>query len=194
MAADDGRVVSNFIVQALQGQPITIYGKGTQTRSFCYVDDLLDGLMLLMATPREVSFPVNLGNDSEFTIAELADFVLAKTGSTSKIVHSPIPVDDSRPRMTEDLKAVGVDAGHRRVGRLMRENGTIAARKRKFRATADSDNTFNIAPNLLDRDFTAEGPNQNWAGDISYIGTRGGWRPLWVMDRWRRQGESGGRP
>lgn len=110
MAADDGRVVSNFIVQALQGQPITIYGKGTQTRSFCYVDDLLDGLMLLMATPREVSFPVNLGNDSEFTIAELADFVLAKTGSTSKIVHSPIPVDDPqqrRPDLTLARKVLG---------------------------------------------------------------------------------------
>jgi len=98
MAADDGRVVSNFIVQALRGQPITIYGQGTQTRSFCYLDDLVDGLMLLMATPPEVNFPVNLGNDGEFTIAELADFVLVKIGSASKIVHSPIPVDDPRQR------------------------------------------------------------------------------------------------
>jgi UDP-glucuronate decarboxylase len=110
MAADDGRVVSNFIVQALQGQAITIYGKGTQTRSFCYVDDLLDGLMLLMATSPEVSFPVNLGNDGEFTIAELADIVLLKTGSTSKIVHSPIPMDDPqqrRPDLTLARKVLG---------------------------------------------------------------------------------------
>lgn len=98
MAPDDGRVVSNFIVQALRGQPITIYGNGTQTRSFCYVDDLLDGLMLLMATPHEVSYPVNLGNDGEFTIAELAEIVLAKTGSRSRIVNSPIPVDDPQQR------------------------------------------------------------------------------------------------
>jgi UDP-glucuronate decarboxylase len=98
MAADDGRVVSNFITQALRGLPITIYGQGTQTRSFCYLDDLVDGLVLLMATPPAVSYPVNLGNDGEFTIAELADLVLSKTGSSSMIVHSPIPVDDPRQR------------------------------------------------------------------------------------------------
>ena len=77
-----------------------------------------------------------------------------------------------RPRMTEELKEVGVDVGHRRVGRLMRENGTVVERTRKFKATTDSDHTFNIAPNLLDRDFTADRPNQKWAGDISYIWTR----------------------
>jgi len=74
-----------------------------------------------------------------------------------------------RPRMTEELKEVGVDVGHRRVGRLMRENGIIVERTRKFKATTDSDHTFNIAPNLLDRDFHAPEPNQKWAGDISYI-------------------------
>jgi transposase InsO family protein len=80
-----------------------------------------------------------------------------------------------RPRMTEELKEVGVDVGHRRVGRLMRENGITVKRTRKFKATTDSDHTFNIAaPNLLDRDFTADRPNQKWAGDISYIWTREG--------------------
>lgn len=98
MAADDGRVVSNFIIQALQDQPITIYGNGAQTRSFCFVDDLLDGLMLLMATPHDVSYPINLGNDGEFTIAELAEVVLAKIGSGSRIVNSAIPVDDPQQR------------------------------------------------------------------------------------------------
>ncbi|WP_141693140.1 IS3 family transposase, partial [Thioclava sp. SK-1] len=80
-----------------------------------------------------------------------------------------------RPRMTEELKEVGIDVGHRRVGRLMRENGITVERTRKFKATTDSDHTFNIAPNLLDRDFTAERPNQKWAGDMSYIWTREGW-------------------
>jgi transposase InsO family protein len=85
-----------------------------------------------------------------------------------------------RPRMTEELKEVGVDVGHRRVGRLMRENGVTVERTRKFKATTDSDHTFNIAPNLLDRDFSAAGPNQKWAGDISYIRTREGWLYLAV--------------
>lgn len=86
-----------------------------------------------------------------------------------------------RPRMTEELKEVGVDVGHRRVGRLMRENGIVVERTRKFKATTDSDHTFNIAPNLLDRDFTADRPNQKWAGDISYIWTREGWLYLAVI-------------
>jgi len=74
-----------------------------------------------------------------------------------------------RPRMTEELKEAGLDVGHRRVGRLMRENGIVVERTRKFKATTDSDLTFNIAPNLLERDFTTDQPNQKWAGDISYI-------------------------
>jgi putative transposase len=86
-----------------------------------------------------------------------------------------------RPRMTEELKEVGVDVGHRRVGRLMRENGIIVERTRKFKATTDSNHTFNIAPNLLDRGFTADRPNQKWAGDISYIWTREGWLYLAVI-------------
>lgn len=86
-----------------------------------------------------------------------------------------------RPRMTEELKEVGIDVGHRRVGRLMRENGITVERTRKFKATTDSDHSFNIAPNLLDRDFSATGPNQKWAGDISYIWTREGWLYLAVI-------------
>ena len=86
-----------------------------------------------------------------------------------------------RPRMTEELKEVGVDVGHRRVGRLMRENGIVVERTRKFKATTDSDHAFNIAPNLLERDFTADQPNQKWAGDISYIWTREGWLYLAVI-------------
>lgn len=86
-----------------------------------------------------------------------------------------------RPRMTEELKEVGVSVGHRRVGRLMRENGITVERTRKFKATTDSDHTFNIAPNLLVRDFSAAGPNQKWAGDISYIWTREGWLYLAVI-------------
>ncbi len=86
-----------------------------------------------------------------------------------------------RSRMTEELKEIGVDVGHRRVGRLMRENGIVVARTRKHKATTDSDHAFNIAPNLLDRDFMADQSNQKWAGDISYIWTREGWLYLAVI-------------
>jgi len=86
-----------------------------------------------------------------------------------------------RPRMTEELKEVGVDVGHRRVGRLMRQNGISVVRTRKYKVTTDSNHRFNIAPNLLDRDFAADRPNQKWAGDISYIWTREGWLYLAVM-------------
>ncbi len=94
----DGRVVSNFIVQALQGEPITIYGDGGQTRAFCYVDDLVDGLVRLMAAPDEVTGPVNLGNPGEFTILELAEKVLSLTGSRSKLEFQPLPRDDPMQR------------------------------------------------------------------------------------------------
>jgi UDP-glucuronate decarboxylase len=93
MAVDDGRVVSNFIVQALRNQPITIYGDGKQTRSFCYVSDLIEGVWRLMNTER-LTGPVNIGNPNEFTIRELADTVLSLTGSRSAIVHRPLPQDD----------------------------------------------------------------------------------------------------
>jgi UDP-glucuronate decarboxylase len=94
MRPDDGRVVSNFIVQALRGQDITIYGDGSQTRSFCYVDDLIDGLMRLMNTADDFTGPVNIGNPGEFTMLELAQKVIELTGSRSQIVHRPLPQDD----------------------------------------------------------------------------------------------------
>ena len=95
----DGRVVSNFIRQALAGEPITIYGEGTQTRSFCFVDDLLDGFQALMDAPNEVTGPVNLGNPGEFTIRELAEMTVELSGSRSQIVKSrPLPADDPLQR------------------------------------------------------------------------------------------------
>jgi UDP-glucuronate decarboxylase len=98
MHPNDGRVVSNFIVQALLGRDITIYGEGSQTRSFCYVDDLIDGLIRLMGTSHEVTGPVNIGNPDEFSILELASTVISLTGSSSKIIHKPLPQDDPRQR------------------------------------------------------------------------------------------------
>ena len=98
MHPNDGRVVSNFIVQALLGRDITVYGDGAQTRSFCYVDDLIDGLIRLMATADAVTGPINLGNPVEFTILQLAEKVIALTGARSKIVHKPLPEDDPRQR------------------------------------------------------------------------------------------------
>ena len=98
MHPSDGRVVSNFIVQALQGQPITIFGDGQQTRSFCYVDDLIRGFIALMESPGDVTGPINLGNPGEFTIRELAEKVIAMTGSKSALVQLPLPVDDPRQR------------------------------------------------------------------------------------------------
>lgn len=98
MHPSDGRVVSNFIVQALKGDPITLYGDGNQTRSFCYVDDLIEGFIRLMESPADVTGPVNLGNPVEFTMHELAELVLAETGSKSKLVHLPLPADDPRQR------------------------------------------------------------------------------------------------
>ena len=98
MHPNDGRVVSNFIMQALRGEDITLYGDGQQTRSFCYVDDLLDAMLRMMDTPDDFPGPVNIGNPQEFTMAELANEVLILTGSTSKICHLPIPSDDPRQR------------------------------------------------------------------------------------------------
>ena len=98
MHHNDGRVVSNFIVQALRGESITIYGEGNQTRSFCYVDDLLDGFLKLMATERGFTGPVNLGNPYEFTIKQLAERVIALTGSSSPLVFKPLPADDPTQR------------------------------------------------------------------------------------------------
>lgn len=101
MHPNDGRVVSNFIVQAIRGEEITIYGDGSQTRSFCYVDDLVDGLIRLMDTPDDFTGPVNMGNPSEFTILDLAKKVIALTGSKSKIVFRPLPMDDPMQRQPD---------------------------------------------------------------------------------------------
>lgn len=98
MRADDGRVVSNFIVQALKSQDITVYGDGSQTRSFCYVDDLIEGFHRLMYSPRAIHTPVNIGNPGEFTVGELARQIIDMTGSRSKIVYRPLPIDDPRQR------------------------------------------------------------------------------------------------
>lgn len=103
MRPDDGRVVSNFVVEALRNQPITIYGDGTQTRSFCYVDDLVDGLVRLMAS--DLRTPVNIGNPGEFSVTELAAMVLAMTGSRSSVSHLPLPADDPRRRRPDIGKA-----------------------------------------------------------------------------------------
>ena len=101
MHPNDGRVVSNFIVQALRGDPITIYGSGAQTRSFCYVDDLIDGMVRLMNSPADFTGPVNIGNPGEFTMLELAEKVLTLTGSSSKLVFEPLPQDDPKQRQPD---------------------------------------------------------------------------------------------
>jgi UDP-glucuronate decarboxylase len=98
MATDDGRVVSNFIVQALRGNNITIYGSGLQTRSFCYVDDLIDGMMAMMNTDNEMIGPLNLGNPGEFTMFDLANMVIKLTGTDSQILQMPLPQDDPKQR------------------------------------------------------------------------------------------------
>jgi len=131
MHPNDGRVISNFIVQALKGEPITIYGDGSQTRSFCYVDDMIDGFVALMATPAGFTGPVNLGNPVEFTIRELAEKVIAITGSKSRIEFKPLPADDPRQRQPDIGLArsklgweprVGLDAGLRLTVAFFRRN------------------------------------------------------------------------
>ena len=102
---EDGRVVSNFIVQALKNLPITIYGEGQQTRSFCYVDDLVEGFLGLMESAVDVTGPVNLGNPDEFTIRELAEIVIEMTGSRSKLEYGALPIDDPRQRQPNISKA-----------------------------------------------------------------------------------------
>jgi UDP-glucuronate decarboxylase len=105
MHPNDGRVVSNFIVQALKGEPITLYGDGSQTRAFCYVDDLIDGFLRMMAAPDDITGPMNLGNPVETSVAELAAMVIDLTGSRSKIVHQPLPVDDPIQRCPDISQA-----------------------------------------------------------------------------------------
>ncbi len=130
MLPNDGRVVSNFIVQALRGEPITLYGDGSQTRSFCYVDDLIDGMVRMMNTPQGFYGPLNLGNPVEFTIRELAEKVLALTGSKSRIERKPLPQDDPRQRQPDIALAksklgwqpkVALDDGLKETVRYFRE-------------------------------------------------------------------------
>jgi UDP-glucuronate decarboxylase len=105
MLPNDGRVVSNFIVQALEGRDITIYGDGSQTRSFCYVDDLVEGLLRLMESDPSVTGPINLGNPGEFSIKQLAEMVIAQVGSDSKIIYQPLPQDDPTQRKPDISQA-----------------------------------------------------------------------------------------
>jgi UDP-glucuronate decarboxylase len=110
MHPDDGRVVSNFIVQALEGRPITLYGDGSQTRSFCFVDDLIEGFLRLMATGDDVTGPINIGNPREMTVRELAEMVVEMVGSKSGIVFQPLPADDPlqrRPDITLAKETLG---------------------------------------------------------------------------------------
>jgi UDP-glucuronate decarboxylase len=106
MRCDDGRVISNVVCQALGGDDITIYGDGSQTRSFCYVDDMIEGLTRLMDSDRAVGMPVNLGNPNELKVRELVDLVIAMTGSRSRIVRRPLPEDDPRRRKPDISRAV----------------------------------------------------------------------------------------
>ena len=108
MHPSDGRVVSNFIVQALKGDDITLYGDGGQTRSFCYVDDLIEAKIRMMATGPEVTGPINIGNPTEFTIRELAELVIEITGSRSKLVFQPLPADDPKQRQPNIEKAAKI--------------------------------------------------------------------------------------
>ena len=129
----DGRVVSNFVVQALRGEPITIFGEGSQTRSFCYADDLIDGLIRLMESERGFTGPINLGNPNEFTIKELAEEVLRQTGAKNEIQYLPLPADDPKQRQPdisasprkvglepEDSSCRGAQANHRLFQQLTR--------------------------------------------------------------------------
>jgi UDP-glucuronate decarboxylase len=136
MHPNDGRVVSNFIVPALRGESLTLYGDGTQTRSFCYVDDLIEGLIRLMETPDEFTGPVNLGNPGEFTMKQLAEEVIRLTGSSSRLVFQPLPADDPRQRKPDITLAgkvlgwapsIALEEGLRRTiayfDALLRSNG-----------------------------------------------------------------------
>ena len=108
MHPNDGRVVSNFITQALREEDITIYGDGNQSRSFCYADDLVEGMVRMMETPADVIGPINIGNPKEFTILELAELVIELTGTKSKIKFEPLPSDDPRQRKPDISKAMAI--------------------------------------------------------------------------------------
>jgi UDP-glucuronate decarboxylase len=141
MHPNDGRVVSNFIVQALRNDPITLYGDGTQTRAFCYVDDLIEGFVRMMDAPDDITGPMNLGNPVETSVAELAQLIIELTGSRSKLVHRPLPVDDPIQRCPDISQAkallnweprtnlrVGLQRTIDYFDKLLSERGKAAAR------------------------------------------------------------------
>lgn len=130
MHPNDGRVVSNFVVQALRGEPITVYGDGSQTRAFCYVDEMIDGFIRLMAAPDDVSGPVNLGNPQETSVLKLAEKVVTMTGSTSKIVFKPCPSDDPKQRLPDIALARSTLGWHPTIGLDEGLESTIAYFKR----------------------------------------------------------------
>lgn len=106
LAAEDGRVTSNFILQALRNQPVTVYGDGSQTRSLCFVDDMVDGLAAMMASPEDVAGPINIGNPDEHSVLELAETIIAMTGSSSEIMFGPLPIDDPHRRRPDIDRAI----------------------------------------------------------------------------------------
>jgi UDP-glucuronate decarboxylase len=126
MRCDDGRVVSNVICQALSGDDITIYGDGSQTRSFCFVDDMVDALSRLMDSDRAVGMPVNVGNPDELTVSELVELVVDMTGSQSRVVHQPLPEDDPRRRKPDISRAVELLGWRPTVGLQQGLEATIA--------------------------------------------------------------------
>jgi UDP-glucuronate decarboxylase len=142
MHPNDGRVVSNFIVQALKNEPITLYGDGSQTRAFCYVDDLIEGFLRMMDAPDTVTGPINLGNPVETSVAELAQLIIDLTGSRSQITHKPLPVDDPIqrcPDISEAKKVLkweprtplkpGLERTIAYFEKLLTEHGEIAERE-----------------------------------------------------------------
>ena len=146
MQANDGRVVSNFIVQALRREPITIYGDGSHTRSFCYVDDMIDGFLRLMETEDTFTGPVNLGNPGEFTIKQLAEEVLAITGSRSAIVYQPLPADDPRQRQPDITLARRVLGWAPDVHLREGLENTVAYFDRRLSGTVEEFNTARAMP------------------------------------------------
>ncbi len=143
MQPDDGRVVSNFIVQALKGEPITLYGDGQQTRSFCYVDDLIEGMMRLMDSDKAVTGPINVGNPVEFTMRELAELVVAETGSKSPIVFRPLPQDDPKQRRPDISQAQAKLGWEPKVSLADGLKETVAYFRRTLDFTAD------LAPTIV---------------------------------------------
>ena len=136
MHPNDGRVVSNFIVQALRGEPLTIYGDGSQTRSFCYVDDLIDGMVRLMQTPHDITGPINVGNPGEYTMLELAEEVLRIVGGRSTIEYRPLPTDDPKQRQPDIDKAKSVLGWEPRVALADGLERTVAYFRETLGATS----------------------------------------------------------